>query len=319
MRNWKNSEAHILLLSKFLKPESPSKYIDSESWKEILKEKPLKAIKRFIREGCLIEAELKDRLDHKFTVRELKSILKDKGIQASGKKLDLINELILTNESYAKRISDNVEVYICSSAITPLLKNYLDTKRTEEEILVKSVIESIEANSYEKACHLVADYNAKQFFPKGINHDWENYNHTHDVQVLNEIFNHTPKRLLDLPKEKIHVLKIAAALKHLFDESTVRDYLPDDFNVDLDINFQTALNLFWIRAMRQASIENYRKNKDILIGVEIVCVENACDECRKLSGITYSFDEDIPIPDDFCTNKKGCRCVYIPKVIYKPK
>lgn len=309
--NWRNSEAHSLLLSKFLRPNSPSNYTNEESWQEVLKENPSKSIKRFVDEGFLVKADLRSRLNFKYTVSELKDILKNKGSKITGNKAVLIEQLILIDPDYAERIAEGIEVYICSSTATPLVNRFLDEKSLEKEKLVGNVIDHINAQFFEKACNLVAAYEAKQVFPREFNNE-------RSIEILTEIFHKMPKRLIGLPAEKIYVIRVAAALKQLIDETTAQKYLPEDFDLGVDMDLQPALNLFWIGAMRTASLENYRRNSDIIVGVRLFCVDDACVECKKLSGTTYKFNEFIPIPDDVCTNKKGCRCTYLPITLLNP-
>ena len=61
--DWKKSEGHLLLLSKFLKPGSPLNYRNAKLWKVVLKENPSKAIERFFHEGYLVNADIFGLLD----------------------------------------------------------------------------------------------------------------------------------------------------------------------------------------------------------------------------------------------------------------
>lgn len=52
--NWKGSEGHLFLLSKFIRAqESKYFYSNQEYWGRILDESPQKAIKRFVEEEML--------------------------------------------------------------------------------------------------------------------------------------------------------------------------------------------------------------------------------------------------------------------------
>jgi hypothetical protein len=72
--NWKNSKAHLLLLSKFIHGQTIDHFISSADWKRALNESPQKAIKRFINEGMLINADLHTLVSYKYKITELKMI-----------------------------------------------------------------------------------------------------------------------------------------------------------------------------------------------------------------------------------------------------
>jgi hypothetical protein len=72
--DWKKSKAHLLLLSKFIHPQKPDDFSNSDIWENALKEKPSQAIRRFQGEGLIEIAGLESTLDYKFKVFELKEI-----------------------------------------------------------------------------------------------------------------------------------------------------------------------------------------------------------------------------------------------------
>ena len=93
-KNWRDSPAHLLLLSKFLRGDSPSGYERAEGWEQVLHETPRKAIERFINEDALDPAGLHESLDIKFKGADLKAMLKKRGLKVSGSKPELIERLI---------------------------------------------------------------------------------------------------------------------------------------------------------------------------------------------------------------------------------
>ena len=63
--DWRKSNPHLLLLSKFLHRQTADYFEESENWKTVLGESPKQAIKRFIDEGMLAHANLNAQLDYK--------------------------------------------------------------------------------------------------------------------------------------------------------------------------------------------------------------------------------------------------------------
>lgn len=71
--DWKKSPAHLELLSKFIRVESPDRFIKgnwSSEWQNLLKEYPAKAIERFVKENYLVYPDLSTSLDYKFKVTD---------------------------------------------------------------------------------------------------------------------------------------------------------------------------------------------------------------------------------------------------------
>ena len=81
--DWRKAQAHLLFLSKFLEPRKVEDFSKSDNWKEVLKEPPQQAIRRFIDDGMLIQADLSGHLAYKFKVGELKNMLKQRSLPMS--------------------------------------------------------------------------------------------------------------------------------------------------------------------------------------------------------------------------------------------
>jgi hypothetical protein len=66
--NWKNSEAHLLLLSKFLNGQEMDYFTEFGNWEQALNEAPQKAIERFVSEGMLEIADLETIVSYKYDI-----------------------------------------------------------------------------------------------------------------------------------------------------------------------------------------------------------------------------------------------------------
>jgi hypothetical protein len=103
--NWRKSNAHLLLLSKFLHPNSIEEFAKADYWNNALGENATQAIKHFIDEGILLKADLEGLLDYKFKITELKNMLKERGLKVSGRKDELITRLIQVDPENMKKAS----------------------------------------------------------------------------------------------------------------------------------------------------------------------------------------------------------------------
>jgi len=55
--DWRKSQAHLLLLSRFVRPKAPMEILPLADWRVILNESPERALKRFLDEGMLTPME----------------------------------------------------------------------------------------------------------------------------------------------------------------------------------------------------------------------------------------------------------------------
>jgi hypothetical protein len=85
----------------------------------VLGEHPKKAIKRFLDEGILIEADLPKLLNYKFIISQLKTMCKDKKLPVSGKKAELISRLIQADEKGMLQEVEGLKLLCCSEIGLP--------------------------------------------------------------------------------------------------------------------------------------------------------------------------------------------------------
>jgi hypothetical protein len=139
-KKWRASPEHLLLLSKFRYVDSPSRYGDADYWEVALKEKPLKVIEQFIKEGMLEPADLQELVDYKFRASDLKAMLKEKGLKVSGRKEELIKRLIDNDAQAMREATKGLDLYRCTTEGARLAENYLEAEKakraaTEQEVL----------------------------------------------------------------------------------------------------------------------------------------------------------------------------------------
>jgi len=111
--DWRQSRAHVKLLSHFVKPRDEAQVLGWQFVREGLKEKTKSALERFRREGCLVPATVEESLDCLFTAAELKAALKKVGAKQTGAKAELIERLVATS------ITDGPQKLRASRHISP--------------------------------------------------------------------------------------------------------------------------------------------------------------------------------------------------------
>ena len=184
--DWRKSDAHLLLLSKFLHPKTVDDFAKSDSrieafgdlakldtWKSVLGESPSSAIKRFVDEGMLGQADIGAQLDYKFKATELKAMLKQRGLPVSGRKEDLINRLLQADVENMKRAVAGLKVFLCSERGREIAEQFLLAEKAKRANLEEQAWD-ISSSASSRSQPTVAAYEAKQVFPRGMGVDWKN-------------------------------------------------------------------------------------------------------------------------------------------------
>lgn len=310
-KDWQNSSSHLLLLTKFRHGDDPKRYKYAEYWESALKEKPQRAIQRFLKERMLEPAELTELLNFKFKVSELKRMLKKRLLKVSGCKSELIKRLIDSDEEEMTKITKDLEILKCSMEGERLAEYYLKEEKGEREKAEKEVIKFLRHSEFLNATRIVIKYESSQVFPRGLGVDWNNYSGESDVEVLQVIFGRIPGILNGINEGCLESLRLAAAMMQLWGTNRASPWLPNDLKTGIHLDGDVAARMFVFHALHLRNIKQY-KNAGIKT-VEILSVDDAniCPACRKISGKKYNINNIPELPNPHCTSEIGCRCITV--------
>ncbi len=310
---WKNSEAHLLLLSKFIHGQEASYFIKWGNWEKILNESPQRAIKRFIDEGMLVNADLSTLLSYKYKVNELKDLLKQRKLAMSGTKDELVQRLIHVDNEGMTKLTAGMELLRCTQTGREIAEQYTASEREKRTKVEQQAIDYLAKRMFKEASLTVADYEAEQAFPRGIGIDWKHYNHKRQIETLISIFNNKPEILSKLEDTKLEPLRIGAAMMELWGENTASKWLPANFETGLSIDNDSAARMLLFNSQHKETLKQYGES-GVIQYVEILATPNSCESCKKLQGKRYKLNEAPKLPNPSCTHELGCRCVYLPCV-----
>lgn len=317
-RDWRSSAAHLLLLGKFRKGDTLSRYRSDSGywavhgWAAVLREKPTKAIMRFIRDGMLEPGELQDRMECQFKASDMKAMLKERGLKVSGRKEDLIRRLIDSDVNAMHEATKALDLYRCTTAGMQIAENYVEAEKVKREATESEVFSLITGGRFSKAVRLVAQYEASQVFPRGLGIDWSSYDGTRDVESLKAIFNATPAILKGIDEDRLRQLRPAAGMMLLWGTGTPRHWLPKGLETGIHLNGAAACRMLEFHARHLVNMKEYKKT-----GIKTVKVSGAndgatCSECRKINGKRYRLANTPELPYAKCTEEGGCRCMVLP-------
>jgi hypothetical protein len=307
------SKAELLLLSKFRRPHAIEDYSKSESWKYVLRREPERVIRDFYKNNLIEIAGLPDRVSFRYTVGDLKRILRKKGLPVSGKKFDLISRLIDIVPLEMDTATKNIEVFVCSEVGREISESFISEENNKREKAELLVVEALKNRAFETASKLVAEFEAQQIFPRGMGIDWEHYDAKRDIMILELIFSSYPKILKSVSKENIRVLQFFAAQMHLWGRNNVikNQKAPKQIKSHLDINAASRMILFF--ALSKKNVLEYRKSgmKKVKV-VSYVNDSHVCDYCQSMHNSYYDIDNFPEVPLENCVSDIGCRCIVEP-------
>jgi hypothetical protein len=306
--DWQKSNAHQLLLSKFLKPRKPEDF-DNDSWKNVLGDFSKNAIERFAKEGFLEEADLLVTLLAKKWGAELKDMLRQRGLPVSSRKDEMVQRLVDADSDGMKKIAAGSKVFVCTQKGKELAEQYLAIEEKKREMVEQGLLEYIKGREFKKASLIVAAYETEQVFPRGMGIDWEHPHPEREIELLNTIFNSKPKILAKLGNEKLEDLRIGAAMMLLWGKNDAREWLPPNFETGLSLDANVTARMFFFYALHQHSLKQIRDSGIVDSVVIFNNNSDSCDACKKMSKRIYKLGEVPEFPYEHCTNEMGCRCL----------
>lgn len=134
--DWKKSPPHLLFLSTFLVPRSPTEHPTDNNW-ELLLVDPENVIEQFKRDGAIRDCPLSALLSDKFTVEELKQMVRKRQLPITNqdRKIDLVNKLVQYDEFGMWEAVDDVELLQCTDFGYQLVEAFLKNPELVEQEL----------------------------------------------------------------------------------------------------------------------------------------------------------------------------------------
>lgn len=304
--DWQRSPPHLFLLTMFLGARTMESITQpgwGERWHEALGEEPHAAIERFLHQGMIEPAGLKARIAHEYTVADLKPMLRQRGLRVSGRKAVLIQRLMEADpESMEQAVSD-ASVFECSVEGHEIAKEYEAREDEKRSRMEDQTWKALGQHRFKEASETVASFNAHRVFPRGVDTEQK-------TRILEVMFAARPEIVDPIEDDALQYLRMAAGMTVLWGTNRPQDWLPTEFESDLELDSATAARMLIFYAQNTIDLERYRKSNAVA-DVEVLTANDACSACQTLAG-EYSFDEVPVLPNPDCTHKKGCRCTYAP-------
>ena len=309
--NWKGSEGHIFLLSKFIRAqESKYFYSNKEYWGRILDESPQKAIKRLVEEEMLVRPSLDFLVSYKYKVTELKGMLKQYGMPISGKKDELTNRIIQTDKEAMGKLVSEIELLVCTQPGREIAEQYKASENEKRTKVEKQVFDYLTQRMLGEASLLAGSYIDSLMETRGLGKSWKRPSPEFEAGLLKIIFNNKPEILSKLDETRLETLRMGAAMLELLGTNSDTKWLPPNFETGLTIDNDSAARMLLFNAMSIIHLKQYKDSG--LKYVEVLGAPNSCPFCKNIVGKRYALNEAPTLPNPSCTHELGCRCVYLP-------
>lgn len=309
-----STDAHLLLLTKFLRPKRTKEFDTREDWASALGESPQTAIERFRQTGLLKLGDLSAQLHSRFTVPELKRLLRTYGLKVSGRKAELVSRLVGAEPQKMQTLVADFPVVVCSDGGRRIAEDYREMQQAQRLVAEHATLEALRQRAFAVASQCVAEYQAHQVFSVGLGVNWSDYDTSMDVLHLEAIFSYRPESLRDLPPAVLDEVRIVACMLALWGDVKDRSWFPECASVGFHKGAEAAASILFRYGRSQGHLAMYEQARaegvDILL--EVDPAEDACEACKEYVGKTYTIEAVPELPNPRCTHKKGCRCMYIP-------
>lgn len=300
--DWRESSAHLKFLSEFRHPCDAEDLVNSDGWKEALKESPQQAIKRFVDEGMLTE-----QLVYKLKASQFKDLLKQRGLPMGGSKKDMAARLFQADPVMKMAVA-GVNVFCCSEQGRAIAQRFVTDEVEKRNEVEQQVVDALRQRRFKEASQLVYSFEAEQVFPRGMNIDWKNRDPGQDVEILGYIFGSLPKLLANLKRDSLDQLRVVAGMMHLWGGRDQWRWLPADIQTGLDLEAVFVAQMIDVHAEYRCAIAEYQRAGVRTIKILTANDSYVCASCEALAANTYKLSNVPELPCEKCTTDGGCRC-----------
>lgn len=309
---WQKSKAHLFLLSQFLRPKVIT-HFNKDYLREQLGENLAQAIKRFKDDKMLVAPSLAEHVATVVQFDDLRKILRERGLPATGKKGVLVERLIQADPDLARKVSSNVETLICSERGRSIAESFLSLENEKRASVETFVLECLRRRKFLEASQAVAKYESEQIIPRGMNIDWKKYDSKNDDEKLKILFAAKPKILSQLDEKTLEPMRIAAGMDMLWGENRAIAWLPQGFNSGFPQGNEVACRMLIFYAQAKTNLDNWKRS-GVVKSVRIGNAKDSCEACKNNAKKKYKLNDAPELPHERCTHALGCRCVHLAEI-----
>lgn len=301
------SRAELALLSQFAKPRPLKPSGVNGAWEAVLQRSPRATLSWFIKKGLLEKAPVETQAS-RFTVKELKQHLKDRGLPVSGAKAELIKRLLSVCPDIS-RLLPNEPLWECTATAMPLVTEFTNKEESIKTTAMDAAKKALEAGDMLTAASIAAAYDAQRLFSSVHPDMFPPLNPQHVYQKLSLYVAAGLKRpaAFRAVAEKLYETALGEAMWSCLGFGRQNR---------LDQELERAVLNLGCWASSKQELHRYKKleKEGIVSGVEILCGDESCAAASAHKGKVYRLCDVPELPSPDCTRLPCCACCYTAKV-----
>lgn len=282
---------------------------------------PLDRVKELIKQGYITisNTTFEEKLSS-LTVAQLKEILKNANVHASGNKNSLINTVL--NNFDEKDINFPVlkqKICLTEKGLSLASKGDIDRKET-----IRQAIKFIHDRNYLKAYQQIARYEAKKPGSRGIGFDWKEemcIKKYPDDKACEFLMNQDFKEIPDTSKlVKIKCLSILTHMMGSLKKDELADYIDVDERIEIvtnqkcersesEVNIRSYISYLSSLISLQRNLIDFKRDK--IKSYQVLSCDSSCNFCKNISSKSILVKDAI-IGENCPPFGTGCRCCIIP-------
>ena len=314
------SNAFLDFLNKFcgsaMRQTEISYYFGNQGWESALGAPVEEVVNKFKNELLIRKAD--PRNDNKqlassaLSVKELKTLLKQFNLKASGKKDELIDRM---QEHFPDALAHALpkgDFYVATQKGLDLAsKRQAEKKATKEATEVK-IIGLLKAALVEEAIETWNTYSSSEPFSSTISPE----HLSREASIINTILKSSCKYLRNrLSSEQVDRIRVLSAIRHLCGKSlshraneALKPVIQKFNEGNSGTHAETASRMLRFYAIGEANLSSFKKMGYDLI--QISSCSDSCEFCKTNSGIKHPISIAPELPHEKCNHELGCRCTY---------
>jgi len=317
-QSWRKSDAHLLLLRRFLNPTDPKLYDrdcstggSTETWASVLGEHPSLAIQRFLKDGLLQPADTARVLNIRYRVADLKQLLRIRGLKVSGNKSELITRLLEHDKAEMDDLARQHGLLICVDDGKRIVKEFDERRRRDHDRDEQRLLMLLDKRDFRGAVKIAIEYEKRQVFPSVISTGPTSAEEifTYTEQALRDIFERAPSILAGIREDVLEQLRIGAGLQSTIGGNLKYDHVLNDLETGHRLSAAAAVRMFIFHASYLRHMRQYRESGVRRVDIMGVRDKRQCPACQAIDGKVFKLQDALELPYEKCTCEDGCRCM----------
>lgn len=283
-----------------------------EYWFGLLQEPQLRTIKRLLDAGYVAPAPLAAKLASALTATELRTLLRERRLKASGRKAECIERLIEADPVGSAAAVSGIESYICTELGRELAEAFVMAEAKKRQTAEAESWRYLQQGDVRAAMAVVGAYRRDQMIDWHDRDTGPSRDDSGRLQLILAILVARPRLLHGMGDDEWRTAQVAAAMMDLWGARVAGSWLPENFAGATNLDRETTVRMIMFEAKSRTDLAAFRASG--ITRVEVLGGGDSCPACQEIAGKRFDLADAPTIPYEQCTSEMGCRCMLLPVV-----